>query len=147
MQTFVIIYLLTGIVSYAEGKNMIIIERNKHCVIVYDEIASRGINFPNTKDKDVNLYIHELKECVRVIKPGTVLVPLLFDSQYKENSRPMQLFLKNNNIESILQEDLTATELYEFYFAHAIPQISPAGVSYIFCVMLFFPLIPPLSKS
>ncbi len=113
---------------------MLTIERNKHCVIVYDESAGRGITFPNTEDKDVNLYVQELQERAQVIKPGTVLVPLLFDSQYKENSRPMQLFLKNNSIESVLQKDSTANELYEFYFAHAIPQLSPAGVSYIFCM-------------
>ena len=112
---------------------MLTIERNNHCVIVYDEVAGRGITFPNTADKDVNLYVQELQERAQVIKPGTVLVPLLFDTQYKENSRPMQLFLKNNSIESVLLEDSTAEELYEFNFAHAIPQISPAGVSYIFC--------------
>ena len=113
---------------------MLRIERNNHCVIVYDEGAGRGITFPNTADKDVKLYVQELQERAQVIKPGTVLVPLLFDTQYKENSRPMQFFLENNSIESVLQEDSTAAELYEFYFAHAIPQISPAGVSYIFCM-------------
>lgn len=113
---------------------MLIIERNKHCVIVYDESAGRGITFPNTEGKDVNLYVQELQERAQFIKPGIVLVPLLFDTHYEENSRPMQLFLKNNSIESILQEDSTAIELYEFYFAHAIPQISPTEVSYIFCM-------------
>ena len=113
---------------------MLTIERNKHCVIVYDEDEGRGITFPNTVDKDVTLYVQELQERAQVITPGTILVPLLFDTQYKENSRPMQLFLEDSSIESVLQEDTTARKLYEFYFAHAIPQISPAGMSWIFCL-------------
>ena len=113
---------------------MLTIERNNHCVIVYDKDAGRGITFPTTADKDVNLYVQELQERAQVITPGTILVPLLFDTQYKENSRPMQLFLKDNSIESVLQEDATARELYEFYFAYAIPQISHAGMSWIFCL-------------
>lgn len=112
---------------------MLKIERNQHSVIVYDEENSRGLTFPNERDTDVNLYIAELQERAQVIKPGTVLVPLLFDPQYKENNRPMQLFLETHSMESMLQEDDTAKELYKFYFAHAVPQISPAGVSYIFC--------------
>ncbi len=111
---------------------MLKIERNTHCIIVYDEEANRGIAFPNTVNKNVNLYVEELQERAKSIKPGTVLVPLLFDTRYSENSKPMQLFLKDNSVESILQEDTTAANLYEFYFKHAIPQISPAGVSYIF---------------
>ncbi len=94
---------------------------------------SRGITFPNDQDTDVNRYIADLQEHAQVIKPGTVLVPLLFDPQYKVHNRPMQLFLETHDVESVLQEDDTAKELYEFYFAHAIPQLSPAGVSYIFC--------------
>lgn len=128
---------------------MLTIERNNHCVIVYDEVAGRGITFPNTVYKDVNLYVQELQERAQVIRPGTVLVPLLFDTQYKENSRPMQLFLKSNSTESVLQEDATARRLYEFYFAHAIPQISLAGMSWIFCLWYFLRLIkaqPPLSN-
>lgn len=112
---------------------MLKIERNQYCVIVYDEENRRGITFPNKQDADVNLYVAELQERVQVIMPGTVLVPFLFDPQYKENNRPMQLFLEAHDVQSVLQEDDTAKELYEFYFAHAIPQISPAGVSYIFC--------------
>lgn len=112
---------------------MLIIERNQHCIIVYDTDAGRGITFPNTVDKDVELYVNELQERSQFITPGTVLVPLLFDTKYAENSKPMQLFLKDNSINSVLQENMTACKLYDFYFEHAIPQISPAGVSYIFC--------------
>lgn len=112
---------------------MLTIKRNQHSVIVYDEENGRGITFPNEQDTDVNRYIAELQEHAQVIKPGTVLVPLLFDPQYKVHNRPMQLFLETHDVESVLQEDDTAKELYEFYFAHAIPQLSPAGVSYIFC--------------
>ncbi len=112
---------------------MLTIKRSQHSVIVYDEGNNKGITFPNKQDTDVNQYIAELQEHARVIKPGTVLVPLLFDPQYKENNRPMQLFLETHDVKSVLQEDDTAKELYNFYFAHAIPQLSPAGVSYIFC--------------
>ncbi len=113
---------------------MLTIERNEHSVIVYDEEEGKGIAFPTTADKDVNLYVQELKERAQVIKPGTTLVPLLFDTRYRENSRPMQLFLADNTIESVFQDDTTAIELYEFYFAHAIPQISHAGMDWIFCL-------------
>lgn len=111
---------------------MLKVERNQHCIIVYDEEYLRGITFPNKQDTDVNLYVAELQVCVQDIMPGTVLIPLLFDPQYNENSRPMQLFLETHDVQSVLQEDDTAKELYKFYFAHAIPQISPEGISYIF---------------
>ena len=134
MQISVVIHLLTGIARYTGEKDIITIERNNHCVIVYDESAGRCIAFSNTEDKDAYLYVQELQERAQVLKSGIILVPLLFDTKYKENSRPMQIFLTNHSIKSILQEDSIATELYGFYFAHAIPQIIPAGVSYIFCM-------------
>ena len=113
---------------------MLKIERNNHCVIVYDEDEGRGIAFPNTVDEDVTLYVQKLQESAQVIKAGTILVPLLFDTRYKENCRAMQLFLKNNSIDSVLKKDKTAKELYAFYFANAIPEISPAGMSWVFCL-------------
>ena len=74
-----------------EEKHMLTIERNEHSVIVYDEEEGKGIAFPTTADKDVNLYVQELKERAQVIKPGTTLVPLLLYTRYSEISTPMQL--------------------------------------------------------
>lgn len=113
---------------------MLTVERNQHCVIVYNEDFNTGIAFPTTVNKDVNLYVQELKERSQFIKPGTVLVSLLFDEQYEDNYRPMKIFLENYSIERVLHEDDVAIRLYKFYFSHAIPIISPAGVSYIFCM-------------
>ena len=111
---------------------MIKIERNQQCVIVYDEDESRGIAFPSGENTDVKQYVAELQKCAEVIRPGIVLIPLLFDLRYKENSRPMQLFLESNDIQSVLEDDTTAEKLYKFYFEHAILQISPTSRSHIF---------------
>ena len=111
---------------------MVTIKRNKHCVIVYDEDDGRGITFPTKTDTNVPLYIQELQKLAEHITPGIVLVPLVYDIQYRENSRPLQIFLEGNSLDDLLHNDVTAVNLYYFYFAHAIPQISPEGVSYIF---------------
>lgn len=58
---------------------MIKIERNQQCVIVYDEDESRGIAFPSGENTDVKQYVAELQKCAEVIRPGIVLIPLLFD--------------------------------------------------------------------
>ena len=112
---------------------MLTIERNHHSVIVYNREEHRGIAFPNGEETDLKLYVEEIKERAQFIMPGTVLVTLLFDPKYEENNRPMRVFLETHDVESVLQNDCTAIELYEFYFAHAIPMISLSGIDYIFC--------------
>ena len=112
---------------------MVKIERNDHCVIVYCESAKRGIVFPTTIDKDVDLFLRELQERTQFIEKGTILVILLFDKKYEDNYRPIQLFLENHNVEDVLHDDSTAIELYKFYFENAIIRVSPAGAAWIFC--------------
>ena len=112
---------------------MIKIERNNHCIIVYSEKPKRGIVFPTTIDKDVSVFLREVQKRAQFIETGTILVILLFDEQYEDNYRPMRCFLETHNVEDVLHDDSTAIELYKFYFENSIIQVSPAGVSWIFC--------------
>lgn len=114
---------------------MVKILRKKCSVIAYSEADNRGIAFPKDPKVDVNDFITELQEIAEKceeVKVGTIIVPLVFDSTYKENYRAMSKFLKDKKGWYVLKNKKIVRELYKFYFANSIPEFSPGGVNYIF---------------
>lgn len=111
---------------------MIEIKRNASSVIAFDESEGRGITFPTNDSVSIEQFIEEVQKISETMKYGLVLVVLLFDPKYKENYRPMSKFLEGKDGPQVLEDDATVRKLYGYYFSHAIPELSPGRVNYIF---------------
>lgn len=110
---------------------MIEIKRKKHCLIVYENSKKRGIACPKGKEVALDVFLKDLGKISKKMETGIVLVPLVFDSKYTENYRPMEMFL-NGRSPDILDSDENAEELYNFYFSKAILELSPGRISFKF---------------
>lgn len=113
---------------------MVEVKRYKQCVIVYDEDKGRGITFPANETIHLNQYCEELNKicCSKEFQAGLLVIPLTFDPEIKGSYKPIKEFLEGKKGNAYLDDDEHAKELYEFYFEHSMPQISPGGVDYIY---------------
>lgn len=111
---------------------MIEIKRNASSVIAFDESEGRGITFPVNDSIAVEQFVEEVQKISETMKYGLVLVVLLFDPRYNDNYRPMQKFLEGKEGPQVLEDDANVRMLYGYYFSHAIPELSPGRVNYIF---------------
>ena len=111
---------------------MLEIKRSNYCVIAYDESEGRGIAFPANDSISINGFVEELQELAEDMKPGLVIVSLVFDPKYDTNYCPMSKYLEGKEGPQILNDDNEVKGLYDFYFSHSIPEISPMSINYIF---------------
>lgn len=113
---------------------MVKIKRGTNSVLVYDEEKLRGITFPSNATVDIKQYIDELMKICgsEEIQSGLLVIPLIFDPFYKVSYKPIKEFLEDKEGVTCLEDDQQAKDLYEFYFQHALPQLSPEGVEYIY---------------
>lgn len=112
---------------------MVKIKRYEQYVIVYDEEKRRGITFPVSETVNIDQYVEELRKIADSdeIEAGLRVIPLVFDSFYEVSYRPIKEFLEDKD-SAYLDDDEHAKELYEFYFQHSMPQVSPGSVDYIY---------------
>ncbi len=110
---------------------MLEIKRYDYSVLVYDGVEKRGLAFPKSETTTVYDFINEVKRKSSKMDFGIVLALLSFDPAYVFNYRPMKQFLNGRDV-SILQDDNNVKELYQFFFAHAILEVSTYGMDYVF---------------
>ena len=118
---------------YRRAIKMVEVVRKKHCVIVYDESENRGVAFPSTVSTEFNDFLKDVKETCMSLKYGMLIKPLLYDFSKVHHFNALADFLEGNpDKDHALENDDTAREFHQFFFAHSIPEFSPGKIDFLY---------------
>lgn len=112
---------------------MIEVLRKEHCVFVFDQFENRGIVFPRTVTTTFEDFMRNTKETAQTLKEGMFVKPLIYDFSRVGNYNALADFVCGmKNRDHVLDSDENAIEMYKFFFANSIPQISPGNIDFIY---------------